>query len=116
MRKDSATVLLAMGYVIDRDFVAHGLDDGTTRVDWLSEQPMPAETDIDAYDLTAYNAEQAAIVTDKSDIKALAVQAVDDINTYLTIADSATNVQVRAEVKAIDIRQRAIIKALRRLV
>lgn len=42
--------------------------------------------------------------------------AVADINAYLAIADAATNVQVRAEVKAIDRRQRAIVRALKRIV
>jgi len=115
MRKDSATVLLAMGYVIDRDFVAHGLDDGTTRVDWLSEQPMPAETDIDAYDLTAYNAEQAAIVTDKSDIKTQADTAIAANDTYLAL-QSPTTAESIAQVRRLTQQNDRVIKALRRIV
>lgn len=42
--------------------------------------------------------------------------AISAIDTYLTIADGATNQQVRAEVKAIDQRQRRIIQALKRLI
>jgi hypothetical protein len=50
------------------------------------------------------------------DLKEQAQQAIDNIDAYLAIADTATNVQVRAEVKAIDQRQRRIIRALVRVV
>jgi hypothetical protein len=53
--------------------------------------------------------------SDLATLRDQAVQAVLDINAYLLTADVATNVQVRAEVKAIDQRQRVIIKALGRL-
>ncbi len=50
-----------------------------------------------------------------SDLKTQAAAGIAAIDTYLTIADTATAVQVRAEVKAIDQRQRKIIQALNRL-
>jgi hypothetical protein len=52
---------------------------------------------------------------DLATIRDLADAAITDITAYLQIADSATNAQVRAEVKAIDQRQRAIIRAIKRL-
>lgn len=45
-----------------------------------------------------------------------ATAAVADIESYLTIADAATAGQVRAEVKAIDQRQRGVIRALARAI
>lgn len=63
----------------------------------------------------AARADAAQGAADQSALKAQAAQAVDAINTFLAIA-SPTNAQVVAEVKAIDVRQRAIIKALARLV
>jgi crotonobetainyl-CoA:carnitine CoA-transferase CaiB-like acyl-CoA transferase len=60
-------------------------------------------------------ADDAAGQADRADLKAQAAQALADIDAYLAIADAATNAQVRAEVKAIDQRQKRIIKALRRL-
>ena len=63
----------------------------------------------------AARADAALAVTEKADLKAQATQAVADINTFLAIA-SPSNAQVVAEVKKIDQRQRAIIRALARLV
>jgi hypothetical protein len=66
-------------------------------------------------ELTADAAIVTEIASDKTTLKAQAAQAILDINAYLLTADAATNAQVRAEVKEIDIRQRVIIRALRRL-
>lgn len=76
---------------------------------------------------TAVNdAEQAAAISAidaRMDLEPLlkdardqATQAISDIDAYLAISDSATNAQVRAEVKAIDQRQKKIIKALERII
>jgi hypothetical protein len=51
---------------------------------------------------------------DLATLRDQATQAVADISTFLAIA-SPSNAQLAAEVKAIDQRQRAIIKALARL-
>lgn len=53
---------------------------------------------------------------DLRDLLDAANAAIADINTYLAIADTATNVQVRAEVKAIDQRQKRIIQGLKRII
>lgn len=60
---------------------------------------------------------QARNDTDEPDLATLrdqATQAVADINTFLAIANPS-NAQIVSEVKAIDVRQRGIIKALGRL-
>jgi hypothetical protein len=60
---------------------------------------------------------QAARDSAEPDLVALrdqAIQAIADINTFLAIL-APTNVQVLAEVRAADIRQRAMIRAIMRL-
>ena len=52
---------------------------------------------------------------DLRDLLDQATDAIAAIDAYLPGADTATNAQVRAEVKAIDRRQKQIIRVLRRL-
>lgn len=71
------------------------------------------------YDIGLTPAETAALAQSHADMLTLrdqAVSAIQAINNYLAGADAATAAEVRAEVKNIDIRQRAIIKALYRTI
>lgn len=61
---------------------------------------------------TAWERGQEPDLRDLLDQAAAAIAAID---AYLPTADTATNAQVRAEVKAIDQRQRRLIQAVRRL-
>ena len=92
--------------------------DGGYRLDFESGSRLATAEEITA--ATTYINTQSTAETDanadRANLRALQAQAIADINAYLTIADSASNTQVRAEVKAMDIRQRAIIRALRHLV
>lgn len=97
-------------------------DSSTVRIDFdpaaTIQQRDAAQSVVLAFDWSQ-QAETAYADSKEPDLSAIrdqAAQAVADINTYLTIADTATAAQVRAEVKAMDQRQRAIIKALARLV
>ncbi len=47
MRSDAAAILISMGYVLDRDFIAVQEGSGV-RVDWYAQSPMPTEAEIDA--------------------------------------------------------------------
>jgi hypothetical protein len=49
---------------------------------------------------------------EKADLVALAAAAIADIDAYLLVADTATNVQVRAFVKKLAQQNKAIIKYL----
>jgi hypothetical protein len=93
----------------------------TVRIEWATAPTAPqiatANSIIAAWDWSAA-ADQAARDADEPDLAALrdqATQAVADINAYLAIG-SPTQAQAIAEVRAIDLRQRAIIKALGRIV
>jgi hypothetical protein len=96
--------------------------------------PAPVRVDYAASATQAQRAQGAALVAgfdwsqaaqdawedaQEADLTALrnqTAQALADIGAYLAIAATATTAQVRAEVQAIDQRQRAILRALRRLV
>jgi hypothetical protein len=77
-------------------------------------RPM-TQAEIDALP-AQQQAARDATEPDLATLRDQVTQAIADINAYLVNADTATNAQVRAEVKAIDVRQRAMIKALGRLV
>lgn len=46
-QENAASILLHMGFKIDVDFIATGTPSGVV-VEWLSNQPAPAQTDLDA--------------------------------------------------------------------
>ena len=77
-------------------------------VAWVQAGNIPAEGSPPTPD---YGSEP-----DLQSLEDQAAGAISDIGTYLAGADTATAAQVRAEVKAIDQRQRVVIKALLRAV
>ncbi len=82
-----------------------------------SQQIASAQAFIAAFDWSK-EATQAWIEAKEpaiKDIKDSAIQMVADIDAYIAIADTATAVQVRAEVKALDQRMKRLIKALARI-
>lgn len=97
-------------------------DSATVRIAFRPEATAPqraaAQSVVDGFDWSqaAQDAWEDAQEADLAALRDQAAQAIADITTYLAGADSASAAQVRAEVKAIDQRQRAIIKALLRLV
>lgn len=116
-----AVAIRAAGIPIDGvallDPVAH-----TVRIDFqaaaTSQQRTNAASIAAAFDWSdaAEDTRREAIEPLLKALRDAADQGIADIDTYLAIADSATNVQVRAEVKAIDQRQRKIIQALKRII
>lgn len=103
-----------------RDWVVSNDGTGDKITYWkaaIGTQPTQAQIDA-VTDQQIADAKVAAVNAAEPDLTTLrdsATQAVIDINTFLAIS-SPTNAQVLAEVKAIDQRQRAIIKAIARLV
>lgn len=77
-----------------------------------------AQATIDAFDWSdaAHDTWKDAQEPSLKNLRDSAVVAAANIDTYLTVADTATAVQVREEVKAIDRRQKTVILALLRLV
>ncbi len=84
----------------------------------MVQQIQAAQTVIDTFDWS--DAAQIAWQDSKepllTDLKQQAAAGIAAIDAYLLTADAATAVQVRAEVKAIDQRQRKIIQALNRVI
>jgi len=82
-----------------------------------AQQITNGQTVIDAFDWSeaTQNAWLDSKEPDLAAIRDQAIQAIADINAYLVFADTATQAQARTEIKQIDIRQRAIIKAVARL-
>lgn len=118
MRPDGrdAETLTGLGYTPDVDFVA--VQDGPkVRIDWLSAQPMPSEAEINAFDMSPEAVEDRENAKEPllAELKAQADGAIESINSYLLVADNATQAQVRAEVKAAAQQRKVMIRALKRL-
>ena len=56
MRLDSPTILSAMGYAIDADFVAFQESNDSVSIKWLSDKIQPTESEIEAAALPAARA------------------------------------------------------------
>lgn len=85
----------------------------------LVEKTTQEKADQDAADAAVAQAAIEAEEASEPLLKELRDQAdagISAIDTYLVGADTATNAQVRAEVKAMDIRQKKIIQALKRII
>ena len=92
----------------------------TVRVDFNGAtvpQQAQAQTIVNGFDWSdgAHAAQEEAKEPDMKTLRDQAIQAVADINVFLAIGNP-TNAQVLAEVRAIDQRQRGIIKALARTI
>lgn len=64
MRTDAASILLGMGYVLDRDFRAYMRRSGEVTIEWLAQMPQPTEKQIDDA-ATAGAKESLEVVTAK---------------------------------------------------
>lgn len=115
----SATLVAAglpvVGVALDVNNVVLRIDT-VNDIPFTAQQQTQANSIIAAFDFS--DAANAAFIQglepDLQTLRQQAVQAVADINTFLAIA-SPTNAQVVAEVRAIDQRLRAIIKAVARI-
>lgn len=98
-------------------------DAGPWVVSGWSTTPTPAQRTQAAALIAAFDpspAAHAAFLDAQdpalADLRDRAAQAVADIDTYLASAGTATAAQVRAEVEALDRRQKRVIQALLRVV
>ena len=113
MRLDAPSILIGMGYSIDRDFVAFHESRDSVAIKWLSAQPQPDDKAIDAAAL-----ELAAVMQAKEALKVESDTARDDAKRALTALDTiiagaptATTAQLRAAIEQMARIQRHIILA-----
>lgn len=98
--------------------IYHGYDNLGTPIKESLLTPSAALTTKVQNDAAATAAAAAQRAIDEqpiADLKAQVATAINNIDSFLAIA-TPTNAQVLAEVKAIDQRQKAIIKALARVI
>lgn len=90
MRADTATILIHMGYALDRDFVAFQRANGV-EVKWLSAQPQPDASAIDAAALELAIAEQAKAVqkVESDTARSEAKQAYSELQPLIEHKDPA---------------------------
>ena len=113
MRTDVATILLGMGYVIDKDFIAY--EDGPNSCDftWHSHLPRPTEKEIDTAAPAALAAleAQAVKVAESATARDDAKRALTALDTIIAGAPTATTAQLRAAVEQMARSQKHIILA-----
>lgn len=100
MRVDAPRILMHMGFLIDRDFVAiNGTRDGCD-IKWLAETKQPTDAEIDAAASSAVAA-YAQEAQDKSTLDGMRDQVKQAISMLNTIqgAASFTNAQRDAAIK-----------------
>jgi len=100
MRVDAPRILMHLGFVIDRDFVAlNGTRDGCD-IKWLAETKQPTDAEIDAAAVAAAAAETQE-ATDKATLAGMRDQVKQAISTLNTIQGAAnfTNAQRDAAIK-----------------
>ena len=113
MRADVARILMHMGHVLDRDFVAVQESRDSVAVKWLSQAPQPDDKAIDAAALEMAAAEQAEEAkrleadTARDDAK----RALAALDTIITGIDGATLTQAKTAIRQLAQIQRHIILA-----
>ena len=101
MRLDAVNILLHMGYVLDRDFVAFHESRDSISVKWFAATPQPDDKALDAAaaDLAvAQQAEQAKRIesdTARDDAK----RALAALDTIITGIDGASLAQAKTAIK-----------------
>lgn len=101
MRRDVASILIHMGYEIDRDFEAFAESRDSVAVKWFSQSPQPDDKAIDAAALelaTAQQAEESKRIeshTARDDAK----RALSALDAIIAGAPTATNAEMRTAVE-----------------
>jgi len=101
MRLDAPSILIGMGYSIDRDFVAFHESRDSVAIKWLSAQPQPDDKAIDAAALELATVEQAkeAQKLESDTARDDAKRALAALDTIIAGAPTATIVQLRTAVE-----------------
>lgn len=115
-----ATVLMHLGFVLDRDFeVVSGIE-GLDRIRWFSPQPQPTQAEIDAAApaalaaLAAEQAEATAYQADRTDLQTQYANAVTRLE-QIRDAPSLSNTQAVTAIKDLAAVQLRMLKYIRRL-
>lgn len=113
MRADVARILMHMGYVSDRDFIAAAESRDSVAVKWLASTAQPDDAAIDAAALEMQAAAQveAANKIESATARADAKQALSALDTIIAGAPTATTAQMRAAVEQMARIQKHIILA-----
>lgn len=101
MRVDVARILMHMGYVPDRDFIAAAESRDSVAVKWLNDAPQPDEKAIDAAALEMEAAQQAEAVkvAESTTARDDAKRALTALDAIIAGIDGATLAQAKAAIK-----------------
>ena len=103
MRADVAKVLIHMGHVLDRDFVAFRESRDSVAVKWLSAQPQPDDEAIDAAALELATVEQAkeAERRESDTARDESKRALSALDTIIGGIDAANLTQAKTAIKQV---------------
>ena len=113
MRADVARILMHMGHVNDRDFIAVAESRDSVAIKWLSAQLQPDDKAIDAAALELATVEQAkeAQKVESDTARADAKRALSALATIIAGIDGATLALAKTAIKQLAQIQRHIILA-----
>lgn len=113
MRTDVATILLGMGYVIDKDFIAYEDGPNSCNFTWYSHLPRPTERDIDTAAPAVFAAAQAqeAKRVESDTARDDAKRALATLDTIIAGIDGATLAQAKTAIKQLAQIQKHIVLA-----
>ena len=113
MRLDAVNILLHMGYVLDRDFVAFHESRESIAVKWFAATPQPDDKAMDAAaaDLAAAEQAEEARRIESHTARDDAKRALAALDTTIAGIDSATLAQAKAAIKQLAQIQKHIILA-----
>ena len=113
MRLDAPSILIGMGYSIDRDFVAFHESRDSVAIKWLSAQPQPDDKAIDAaaLELAAVMQAKEALKVESDTARDEAKRAIAHLDTIIAGIDGATLAQAKTAIKQLAQIQRHIILA-----
>ncbi len=106
MRLDAPNILIAMGYVLDRDFVAVQDTSTNVRIDWYATTAQPTETEINAAALPAAKAQRITAINTECRTRLLArfgdaaEQVSRSIGVYGLAEKSALETGIAATIDA----------------
>lgn len=116
MRADAAVVLMSMGYVLDRDFVATA-DGSGAHVTWLAATPMPTDAEVDAAALPAAKSQRIAAINAECRSRLIArfgpaeEQVSRSIGVYGATEQSAMQAGIAATIDASNTASNAVLAA-----
>jgi hypothetical protein len=117
MRRDAALILMSMGHVLDRDFVAYEMDAGVITIKWLAASPQPSEADINAAALGVVKEHKIASINAECRSRLLArygpaeEQVSRSIGVYGATEQQAMQAGIAATIDASNVASNAVLAA-----